>query len=70
MNRNVAILSAAQALAASAGPFVTLAGGIIGQSLAPSPLLATLPITALVVGLAAAAVESPWRSDLGRDRVP
>jgi MFS family permease len=35
---------------------VTLAGGIIGQSLAPSPLLATLPITALVVGLAAAAV--------------
>ena len=35
---------------------MTLAGGIIGQSLAPSPLLATLPITALVVGLAAAAV--------------
>jgi MFS family permease len=54
--RNVAILSGAQALAASAGPFVTLAGGIVGQSLAPSPLLATLPITALVVGLATAAV--------------
>ena len=54
--RTVAILSAAQALAASAGPFVTLAGGIIGQSLAPSPLLATLPITALVIGLACAAV--------------
>lgn len=54
--RNVAILSAAQALAASAGPFVTLAGGIVGQSLAPTPLLATLPITALVMGLAAAAV--------------
>jgi MFS family permease len=35
---------------------VTLAGGIIGESLAPSPLLATLPITALVVGLACAAV--------------
>ena len=35
---------------------MTLAGGIIGQSLAPSPLLATLPITALVVGLACAAV--------------
>ena len=33
-----------------------LAGGIIGESLAPSPMLATLPITALVVGLAAAAV--------------
>ena len=54
--RTVAILSAAQALAASAGPFVVLAGGIVGESLAPSPLLATLPITALVVGLAAAAV--------------
>jgi MFS family permease len=35
---------------------VVLAGGIVGESLAPSPLLATLPITALVVGLAAAAV--------------
>jgi MFS family permease len=54
--RTVAILSAAQALAASAGPLVMLAGGIIGESLAPSPMLATLPITALVVGLAAAAV--------------
>ncbi|HXT70493.1 MAG TPA: MFS transporter [Vicinamibacterales bacterium] len=54
--RNVAILSAAQALAASAGPFVVLSGGIVGQALAPSPLLATLPITALVVGLACAAV--------------
>ena len=54
--RNVAILSAAQALAASAGPFVTLAGGIIGQSLAPSSLLSTLPITSLIVGLACAAV--------------
>jgi len=54
--RNVAILSAAQALAASAGPLVMLAGGIVGQSLAPSPTLATLPIAALVVGLACAAV--------------
>ena len=35
---------------------MTLAGGIIGQSLAPSPLLATLPITGLVIGLACAAV--------------
>src|SRR5262245_5019147 len=54
--RNVAILGAAQALAASAGPLVTLSGGIVGESLAPSPMLATLPITALVVGLASAAV--------------
>jgi predicted MFS family arabinose efflux permease len=54
--RNVAILASAQALAASAGPFITLAGGIIGESLAPSRLLATLPITALIIGLACAAV--------------
>jgi MFS family permease len=54
--RNVAILGAAQALAASAGPLVTLAGGIVGQALAPSPMLATLPITSLVIGVATAAV--------------
>ena len=54
--RNVAILGAAQALAASGGPLVTLAGGIVGQALAPSPLLATLPISLLVVGLAAGTV--------------
>ena len=54
--RNVFVLASAQALAASAGPFVTLAGGIIGESLAPNRLLATLPITALIVGLACAAV--------------
>jgi MFS family permease len=35
---------------------VTLSGGIVGESLAPSPMLATLPITSLVVGLATAAV--------------
>jgi len=54
--RNVAVLAAAQSLAASGGPLVTLAGGIVGQSLAPSPLLATLPITALVIGVAMSAV--------------
>src|SRR6187455_678162 len=54
--RNVTILAAAQALAASAGPLVVLAGGIIGESLAPSPMLATLPITAVVIGLACATV--------------
>ena len=54
--RNVAVLAAAQALAASGGPLVTLAGGIVGQTLAPSPLLATLPITSLVIGVAISAV--------------
>jgi MFS family permease len=54
--RNVAILAGAQALAASGGPLVVLAGGIVGERLAPSPLFATLPITALVIGTASAAV--------------
>ena len=54
--RNVAILGAAQALAASAGPLITLSGGIVGQALAPSPILATLPVTALIIGLASGAV--------------
>ena len=54
--RNVAILGASQALAASAGPLVTLSGGIVGQALAPSPMLATLPVTALIIGLASGAV--------------
>ncbi len=35
---------------------MTLSGGIVGQSLAPSPALATFPITALVVGLACGTV--------------
>jgi MFS family permease len=58
--RNVAILGASQALAASAGPLVTLSGGIVGQALAPTPMLATLPITALIIGLASAAVPAAF----------
>ena len=54
--RNVAVLAAAQALGMSAGPLVTLSGGIVGQALAPSPLLATLPITSLIIGVATCAV--------------
>jgi MFS family permease len=54
--RTVGVLAAALALGASTGPLVTLSGGIVGQTLAPSPLLATLPITMLVLGVAACAV--------------
>ncbi len=54
--RNVAILGASTALAASAGPLITLSGGIVGQALAPSPVLATLPVTALIIGMASGAV--------------
>ena len=54
--RTVGILAAALALAAATGPLITLSGGIIGQTLAPSPLLATLPVTALIIGVATCAV--------------
>ena len=54
--RTVAVLGLAVALGASTFPLVTLSGGIVGQALAPSPLLATLPITALVLGVAACAL--------------
>lgn len=54
--RTVALLGVALALGASTGPLVTLSGGIIGGALAPSPLLATLPLTALIVGVASCAV--------------
>lgn len=54
--RTVTVLGIALALGASTGPLVTLAGGIIGQTLAPSPFLATLPITALIIGMASSAV--------------
>ena len=40
----------------AAGPLVTLSGGIVGQLLAPSPLLATLPVTAMIVGVASCSV--------------
>jgi MFS family permease len=54
--RTVALLAAALALGASTGPLVVLAGGIVGRQLAPSPVLATLPITTMVLGLAVCTV--------------
>lgn len=54
--RTVAVLGTALAFGASTGPLVTLSGGIVGQALAPSPFLATLPVTFLIVGVATSAV--------------
>src|SRR4030067_1843789 len=52
LGRNVAILSACQALGFSGVPLVLLAGSIVGSELAPSPAWATLPIASVVVGIA------------------
>lgn len=51
--RNVAILTIAQALAGANSVVVYATGAIVGNMLAPSPALATLPISIFVVGMAA-----------------
>jgi len=42
----------AQALMGSIGPVVVFVGGFVGLKLAPSPVLATLPIACMIVGIA------------------
>lgn len=49
---NVWVLTIAQALSMSAAPLMMLLGGLVGANLAPAPELATLPITAMVLGVA------------------
>lgn len=50
--RNVLILTTAQALGLSGVSAVALLGGLIGSDLAPTPALATLPVSISVVGVA------------------
>ena len=50
---NVLRLAAAQALAGANSTVVYATGAIVGNTLAPSPALATLPISLFVVGMAA-----------------
>lgn len=52
MPSNVWVLTLAQAFAMSATPMMMLLGGLIGVELSPSPVLATLPIAAMVIGVA------------------
>src|SRR4030042_4508974 len=54
--RNVILLALSQALGSSGGSMVVLAGGILGADIAPSPALATLPISITVVGMAIATI--------------
>lgn len=51
-SRNVPILSLSRALGMAGASVVVLLGGIIGSELAPSPSLATLPISIMIVGAA------------------
>ncbi|MFC4297857.1 MAG: MFS transporter [Castellaniella sp.] len=52
-NENIWRLSIAQALAGANAVVVYATGAIVGAQLAPSPVLATLPISIFVVGMAA-----------------
>jgi MFS family permease len=51
--RSLLLLSAAQALGSAGVSMIVLVGGIVGSRLAPSPAWSTLPVAAMVVGLAA-----------------
>ena len=57
--RNVAVLVAAQAVLGAQMPIHFVAGGLAGLSLAPTPLLATLPISMTVFG---SMTTAPWLS--------
>ncbi len=52
MNKNLAVLTIAQAFAQAAVPIVILLGGIVGMRIAPSASLATLPVALTIVGTA------------------
>jgi MFS family permease len=56
MRRNLVILVAGNALAASGGSLVMFVGGIVGGRLAPTPTVATLPVALFVVGVATTTV--------------
>jgi len=57
--RNVAVLVACQAIMGSQMPMLFVVGGLVGNSLAPNPCLATLPISMIVLGSMSTA---PWIS--------
>jgi MFS family permease len=50
--RNVVLLTIAQALGAAGPPIIGALGGLVGQVLAPSQALATVPISLFTLGLA------------------
>lgn len=54
--RNVWLLAAAQALCQSGSFIIVLLGGIMGSQLAPTPVLATLPVSSAILGLAATTI--------------
>ena len=56
LNKNIWILVLAQPFAQGISAAIVLTSGLIGMSLAPSPALATLPLTIMVSGMALGAL--------------
>lgn len=52
LHKNVWLLMFAQSLIGSIGPIIVFVGGFIGIELAPTPMLATLPVAFMVIGVA------------------
>jgi MFS family permease len=50
--RNIAVLTAAQALGAASPPIIVSLGGLVGQQLSSDPALVTLPVSLFNLGLA------------------
>lgn len=59
--RNVAVLVAAQAILGAQGQLIFTVGGLAGLMIAPSPALATIPISLIVFG---SMTTAPWLSAL------
>ncbi|EYR83771.1 MFS transporter [Shinella sp. DD12] len=58
--RNIPVLTIAQMLGASGGPIIIALGGLIGQSLAPSPFLFTLPVFTYTLAMALGTLPAAW----------
>ncbi len=58
--KNLILLFLSQVLGGSGASMVVLVGGLVGADLAPSPALATLPISIMVVGVAISTLPAAW----------
>lgn len=56
LHNNISVLFLAQPLITAAAPMMVFIGGIISLKMAPDPTLVTLPLTAMIVGVALATV--------------
>ena len=69
LNRNVVTLMAAQLVGITGITSIVTLGGIVGARMAPSPAWATLPVSCMVVGTAAATVAAAYlMAKIGRAR--